>query len=234
MSELNRCIDPPDAADNGFTLLEIMVAIFIFALVITTVFGSFRVVFSSADAVGGDVAVYATARTCLGRMAEDLTALHVTHYPRYRKPEFNDPQDPYRLVGDATDVAGGTFGRLRFASQAHLPLNGDTRQGVCRIVYYVHQRADDSLVLRRADHLYPFPEFEESADDPVLCERILALEFAFGGADDVASESWDSESDDTDYSTPRSIAIRLTVGTPDRPITFMTRVPLYAYRQAAD
>ena len=59
---------------DGFTLLEIMVAIFIFALVITMVFGSFRAVFSSADAVGGDVAVFQTARTCLGRMATDLAA----------------------------------------------------------------------------------------------------------------------------------------------------------------
>jgi general secretion pathway protein J len=71
--------------------LEIMVAIFIFAVVITTVFGSFRAVFSSADAVGGDVAIFESARTCLGRMATDLRGLVVSDYPRYAKPEFNDP-----------------------------------------------------------------------------------------------------------------------------------------------
>lgn len=222
------------ATNRGFTLLEIMVAIFIFAVVITTVFGSFRVVFSSADAVGSDVTRFETARTCLTRMSTDLTALHVTLYPRYRVPEFNDPPDPYRLVGDSTDVAGDTFGRLRFASQAHLRLNGDTRQGVCRIVYYVHQRGEKSLVLRRSDTLYPFPEFEESEDDPILCDQILALQFGYVGADGDAVETWDSESEDNEYTTPRSIEIRLTVGTPDRPTTFTTRVPLYAYRRAAD
>ena len=164
-------------ANRGFTLLEITVAIFIFALVVTTVFGSFRMVFSSSDAVGGDVAVYAAARTCLSRMNEDLTALHITHRPRYRPPEFNDREDPYRLVGDTTDTAGQTFGRLRFASLAHLPMNGDTRQGVARIVYYVGRQPDDTLALRRADHLYPFPEFEESEEDPILCDHILAMEF---------------------------------------------------------
>lgn len=219
---------------NGFTLLEIMVAIFIFALVISMVFGSFRAVFSSADAVGGDVAVFETARTCLGRMATDLAALHITHYPRYTEPEFNDPPDPYRLVGDTSEVGGGSFGRLRFAAMAHLPLNRDPRQGVCRIVYYVHQRDDDSLVLRRADHLYPFPDFEESEDDPILCDTIMALEFGYTGDGGETSSSWDSESEDTDFSTPRSIDIRLTVGTPSRSRTFTTRVPLYAYREAVE
>ena len=219
---------------GGFTLLEIMVAIFIFAVVITTVFGSFRAVFSSADAVGGDVARFESARTALQRMATDLKGLVVADYPRYAKPTFNDPQDPYRLVGDTTDVAGGSFGRLRFASLAHLAVNGDLRQGVCRIVYYVSQRPDDSLVVRRADHLYPFPEFEESVDDPILCDNILALEFEYMGDEDETSDRWDSESADTDYATPRAVEIRLTVGTPSRPKPFTTRVSLHVYREAAE
>ncbi len=219
-------------SSGGFTLLEIMVAIFIFALVITTVFGSFRAVFSSVDAIGGDVAIFESARTCMERMATDLEALYVFQYPRYTKPEFNDPEDPYRLVGDATDVAGISFGRLQFASLAHLSFNRNPRQGVCRIVYYAHQRSDDSLVLRRADHLYPFPDFEESEDDPILCDNLLALEFGYIGDEDEVSDRWDSESADTDYATPRSVEIRLTVGTPSRPREFTTRIPLHVYRKA--
>jgi general secretion pathway protein J len=105
---------------------------------------------------------------------------------------------------------------------------------VCRIVYYVHQRSDESLVLRRADHLYPFPDFEESENDPILCDNILALEFEYIGAEDEMSERWDSESSDTDYATPRALEIRLTVGTPSRPKLFTTRVSLHVYRKAAD
>ena len=89
MNSVHRQPSTAPGSGNGFTLLEIMVAIFIFALVITTVFGSFRAVFSSADAIGGDVAVFETARTCLGRMATDLGALVVSDYPRYAKPEPN-------------------------------------------------------------------------------------------------------------------------------------------------
>ena len=98
----------------------------------------------------------------------------------------------------------------------------------------MHQRFDDSLVLRRADHLYPFPDFEESEDDPILSDRILALEFGYQGAEGEISDRWDSESADMDFATPRTIEVRLTVGTPDRPQTFTTRIPLYAFRQAAE
>ncbi|WP_372682285.1 type II secretion system protein J [Desulfosarcina sp.] len=233
MNSTRRRPSTPAVSSSGFTLLEIMVAIFIFAVVITTVFGSFRIVFSSADAVGGDVAIFESARTCLGRMATDLKGMVVSDYPRYSKPTFDDAQDPYRLVGDTSDVAGGSFGRLQFASLAHLAVNRDQRQGVCRIVYYVDQRWDETLVLRRADDLYPFPDFEESQDDPILCDNLLALEFAYQGAEDETSDRWDSESADTDYATPRSVDIRLTVGTPSRPKLFTTRVSLHVYREAA-
>ena len=221
----------PIATDGGFTLLEIMVAIFIFSILITTVFGSFRIVFSSADAVGGDVSVYESARTCLGRMAIDLEGLVISDYPRYRKPEFNDPPEIYQFAGDWTDLAGSRFGRLRFASLSHLALNRDSRQGVCRIVYYVHEDIDGSLVLRRADHLYPFPEFEENEDDPILCKNLLALEFNYLDDEGEKNDRWDSESADTEYATPRSVDIKLTVGKEDRPMTFSTRMPLYVYRR---
>ncbi len=233
MNSRRRQVTTAPDLTGGFTLMEILVAIFIFALLITTIFGSFRAVFSSTDAVGGDVDIFASARTCLGRMATDLEALYISDYPRYAKPAFNDPIDPYRLVGDTTDLVGSSFGRLQFTSLAHLPINRDSRQGVCRIVYYVHRRSDESLVLRRADHLYPFPEFEESEDDPILCDNLLALEFGYIDAEGEPNDRWDSETTDTDYATPRSVEIRLTVGRPSRPLKFSTRIPLHVYRKAA-
>jgi len=219
---------------DGFTLLEIMVAIFIFALLITTVFGSFRIVFSSTDAVGGDVATYASARTCLERMATDLSSLKVIDYPRYQKPEFNESDDPFRFLGDTSEVEGIEAGRLMFTSLAHLQINGDLRQGVARIVYYAHKHPDDSLVLRRADHLFPFPDFEESDNDPILCNNLLALEFNYLDSEGNANDRWDSESAENEYATPRAVDIRLTVGKPSKPITFSTRITLYVQRKSAD
>lgn len=214
--------------------MEIMVAIFIFALLITTVFGSFRAVFSSVDAIGGDVAYFSTARTCIERMATDLAALKIVDYPRYQKPEFNDPEDPFRFFGDTSEVGGNDFGRLRFTSLSHLPINGDFRQGVARIVYYAHQQPDETLVLRRSDHLYPFPDFEENSNDPILCDHLLALELSYSSPEGDSVDQWDSESADTEYATPTAVGIKLVVGKPSKPITFSTRIPLYVFRKTAE
>ena len=218
----------------GFTLLEIVVAIFIFAVVITTIFGSFRAVFSSADAVGGDVAVMASARTCLARMATDLESAFVADYPRYRQPDFDDPPDPYQIKGDSTDLEGTSFSRLQFTTLAHLVLNRDPRTGIARVIYYADQLPDDSLVLRRADDLFPFPEFEKSTDDPILCDGLVDFKLAYGDEEGETSDAWDSESADDDYATPRFIDVRLTVGSSARPILLTTRIPLHAYRKAKE
>jgi general secretion pathway protein J len=228
-----RPLTAPDPA-YGFTLLEILVAIFIFAVVITTVFGSFRAVFSSTNAVTGDEAVYAEARTSLGRIAADLGAMYITQDTFYSKPKFNGTKDAYRVVGDTTNVAGSTFGRLRFASLAHLRMNQDPREGVCRIVYYVQAGADETLVLRRADHLYPFPDFEESENDPILCDHILSLEFSYMNDKGDMNDRWDSESADDEYATPKLIEIRMTVGQPSRPIPFTMRIALHVQRDAKE
>lgn len=225
---------PSGMRSSGFTLLEITVAIFLFAVIITTVFGSFRAVFSSADAVGGDIYVYQTARSCLSRMAEDLASVYISDYPRYRKPEFNDAEDIYRVLGEREDIRGSTFGRLQFASLAHVALNRDPRRGVCRIVYYVLEDEAGALTVRRADTLYPFPEFEPSEDDPILCDNVLGLEFSYIDGDGESADDWDSDSSDTDYATPRAVVVRLTVGDASRPITFATRMPLHVYREATE
>lgn len=218
---------------TGFTLMEIVVAIFIFAVVMTLIFSSFRAVLSSVDTVTGDAAVMASARACLSRMAEDLSSAHAADYPRYKKPGFNDDPDPYRVVGDDTLLSGTRFGRLRFTSLAHLSINGDTRKGICRIIYYVQQQPDNTLVLRRADDLFPFPEFAESEDHPILCDALLGLWFEYVDADGETAEVWNSDSDDTDYTTPRSVQVHLTVGDPERPLSFTQRMPLYVCRDAA-
>lgn len=220
------------APQAGFTLLEILVAIFIFAVVITTIFGSFRLVFSSTDAVNGDIALYGSARICLNRMATDLEGIVISDYPRYEKPEFNEPEDIYRVVGDTNEVAGSTFGRMQFASLAHLLSSQDQRQGICRIVYYVDENSEDLLILRRADDLYPFPDFEESEDDPILCENIMELEFEFMNEEGEMEEKWDSETSEYDYATPLLVEIRLTIGDEERSRTFSTRIKLHTYREA--
>ena len=219
---------------RGFTLLEILVALFILTIIMSLIFGSFEGVFSNADHMNAASDLYEMGTAGLSRITRDLEAIHVMTYPRYHPPDIDDEPDIYRVSGAIEPIGGHTFSKLRFTSMAHLPLNQDRREGIAQIVYYVQEEDDNSLVLRRADRLYPYPDFEPTPSDPVLCEQIRAFQLVFYSAQGDEQEEWDSDSDDVEYSTPKSIAIKLSIGDPESPLEFMTEVALPLYRFKED
>ncbi len=218
----------------GFTLIEIMLAITLLAMITSMVYSSFTMVFANVEAVKDDKKIYEMAYSCLQRISEDLQATHVALAPEYKKPQFNSPPDPYRVVGDDTALGGQSFGRLRFTSLGHIGFEGTRAEGVARIVYYVQDEADSPPVLRRADDLYPFDEFEESNRHPVLCTDVKKLTFTYYDQQGGEYEYWDSESNDAKYATPAVIDVLLEIGNEDTTHRFQTRVALTMHRQPSE
>ncbi|MDJ0783748.1 MAG: type II secretion system protein [Desulfosarcinaceae bacterium] len=220
----------PIGAMDGFTLIEILLAIFIFSILVTTVFGSFGVLSDGAEILKLDTGLHQAARASLDRITRDLRQVHFALPPLYRKPGFNDDPHEFRLVGGQADAGNADFDQLRFASLAHITFHGDPRLGIARIIYYPMELTPDNWVLRRADHLYPYPEFEPNNQDPILCEALLEFKLTYYDAEGGDFEQWDTESDDYDFASPRSIAITLRTGTPERSVTLKTRVDLPVFR----
>jgi len=220
----------PDPA-SGFTLMEILLAFLILAIVMTTILGSFNAVFSTTDTLENSGKYYDMAKNCLNRMSLDLGALYVTQPPFYKKPEFDDPPDPYHIMGATADVGGTSFATLRFTSSAHIPLDKNSRGGIAEIVYYVQAKTDGQLVLKRADHLYPYPPFEEKGSDPVLSRHVKSLAFKYYDAEGEESETWNSDTDDYDHATPTAIGIELEIGNESESYTFETTVRLAVHRK---
>jgi len=216
--------------ETGFTLVEILIAISIFAIVITTIFGSHNLVFSSAKAVEEDMAVYEMAKSCLSRMADDLGSLHVCLPPEYTPLDINDDEDPFKVKGETADAGSESFSRLMFTSRAHVSLEKNIQEGIARIVYYVQKSDETSYVLRRADKLYPYEPFEEKKSDPVLCESVNSLVFKYYDQQGSEYDRWDSDSADVDYSTPWAIKITLQIGDETNFLPFETKVKLPVFR----
>jgi len=216
---------------RGFTLIEILTAIFILAIVVSLVVTAFDGIFSNSDHINISSDLFEMGSASLDRMAADLKADHVMLYPRYQPPQImEDKPDIYRIKGETRNVGGHTFSWLRFTSMAHLPLNHDAKEGIAEIVYYVQQTPSDEYVIRRSDKLYPYPEFEESDDDPVLCEQVRGLTVTYFDAKGQEYEEWDSEDDDTEYGTPMAIGIKLALGDEAAPYIFSTQISLPVYR----
>jgi general secretion pathway protein J len=215
----------------GFTLLEILIAIFIFAIIITTVFASYRIVFSNTDTINKEITSYEMARNCLNRMTMDLQSVHMSLPPEYVPPDFDDPPDPFRIVGETTDIKGNGFPWLRFTSLAHLPLGKSRPGGIVEIVYYVQGTDDAGFVLKRADNSYPFQDFEEKASDPILCEDVKALTIKYLDQESDEYEVWDSDDDTYEYATPKAVKIKLELDTGSEPLLFETMVTLPVIRE---
>ncbi len=214
---------------SGFTLLEVLLAVVLFAIVMTILFSAFNSVFSNAEAIDDGIWAYDTAESCLNRMIADLQAVHVNF--EHTPPDFNAPEDEFRVVGETADAGDSSFSRLRFTSFAHLDFERTSREGIAEIVYYVTETQESGYVLRRADSLPPFEDFEEKTSDPVLCEHIKSLAFTYFDDEGTLHDDWDSESSEFKYATPKAIGIKLEIGDESGAFSFETVVTLPVYRE---
>lgn len=217
---------------TGFTLLEILIAIFIFAVIVTTIFASHRTVFSHTDVIQTGQVYNEMAKSCLERMVIDLQSIHVAQPPKYTVPDLDDPPETCRIVADTDYIKGLVFPRLRFTSLAHLLFAKNQHDGIAEIVYYVEDTGDNNLVLKRSDSLYLLQPFQTKAADPILCENLKTLEYKFYDQEGTEYEMWNSELEEFGYATPRAIGIKLELDTgSDTTVLFETKVTLPVNRE---
>jgi hypothetical protein len=209
------------------------VAVFILSVVVVTVLASFNMVFSTTGELDTAAAMFQSGKTCLDRITRDLENAFVLDRPIYKPPAPDEPPDPYRFQGSADSYGGIRIAKLRFTSRAHVPLSPFQGDGIAEIVYYLQRSETGSLQLKRADHLYPFPRFEERSTDPVLCENVRSLAFEYVDAEGVATEEWDSEGSRFGYATPAVVAVRLEVAGGNDAYLFQTTVALPITRRKA-
>jgi general secretion pathway protein J len=217
----------------GFTLMEFLVALFIFALITSTLFGSFSGVFSRATDLERELAFHEMGLICLSHLQRELKEIYVPLPPAYKKPTSDSSPNPYRIVGDVSEIGSQGFGRLRFTPQTELPVDSLTVRPTQAVVYYVAELEDGQKVLKRA--LRPndekMAEFEPHDADVTLCERIAELELNYFNSEGDTQDTWDSESDDQDYATPRAIRISMALGEdPEAATQFETTVVLPVWR----
>lgn len=211
--------------------MEILVAIFIFSVLFTVLFGSFRFLAASSDDLGRGALQFEMGQQCIARMTGDLESIYVSIPPVYRQPEKRDDDDPYRIEGIIDDVDGNSFSRMRFTSLSHFSFGGIQNSGVAEIVYYVHRYRDGGYVLRRSDSLFPYEEFEEKSTDPIICKGIQGFSITYFDESGEEREEWNSENSEYEYATPKSIQLLLQIGEKDSPLVFTTRILLPAYRE---
>lgn len=216
---------------SGFTLVEVLLAILIFGVMMTALYGAFHLQFMNTDAVEQNMRLNEAALTCLHQMSKDLQSLTITNKLMYNPSTVAEKADVYRFKGDLIESDTGSLAKLRFASSNHTAIVTRMPGGVGEIVYYLDPLTEGRYFLRRADYnVFEAPE-DVDGQDPILCDDVTSLKFIYYDQDGNEQETWDSDSDSFRFATPRAVRIQLAIGDPKNPDRFEVMVHLPIYRE---
>jgi general secretion pathway protein J len=209
----------------GFTLLEILIAIFILGLVLTTVYASYSSTLKVTRDIEYENGIYKIARISLDRMIKDLSSLQLSG-------------DSFILRAEKNIIGKHKFDSLVFWSAAHLAFGeNDISGNSATISYFVKEdEGGDSFSLWRADILGTKPSPEKNTDSGfVLCQNLESLNLKFYDASGKETDNWDSSSLSSEQKGKAPVAIKIelslvNVNNEEKPFKFMTKVYLPAKR----
>jgi prepilin-type N-terminal cleavage/methylation domain-containing protein len=216
--------------NKGFTLLEILLAFFIFSILFVTLYASYSGSFKTINMTESRMELYRKASIALERISEDLQASYISKLP---PNSFGEPAPYTQFFGEAKDINGMDAGTMRFYSRIDPLFSNEKEMATGQLISYDVIQGDEEgeLVLLR----YENPEFIDEADEREglpLCDGLQAIKFAYFNDDGEPLESWDSDSEELSGNLPRMVSVSLeflNFENPDAPLRFMTSIALPAH-----
>lgn len=170
----------------GFTLLEVLVATFIFAIVLSAVYGAYIILVNAVNVTELQADINNKARTALERIVTDLKGVYLG--------------EGGSLQGTRLEIGGNRADTLDVTSTAHLVLSKkDLPAGFSMIRYVVQLDADAKLLqLYRVDLPYR-PGYSEQAVSSekgyLLCDGLRAVQFTYFDQAGNEVDDWHTDED---------------------------------------
>jgi general secretion pathway protein J len=192
----------PLRSQQGFTLVEVLVAISILSLLITGVYGVFSTISTTQKQLENASEGYHQARIIFSRIGRELRSSYL---------DINNEQSAF--VADGESDANNY---LAFTSTS-AALNSSTLGGLVRVRYASERQAEDELgrLIRSAA---PLNSPDSLPDGQRLSSQIKQISWRFFDGSDWQT-SWDST---TSTSLPQSVEISITTQYADQEIELMT------------
>jgi len=211
--------------------MEILIAMFIFAVVLSTIYTSYTGTFRIVDETESQAEIYAMARVALERMQEDLESVYIPlkgeKSPESDETEADDEESAF--IGKNNEIEGRSTDSLLFTSRAHLVFS-EKASGTAEIAYDVKEDTEgEGFVLYRTDTPPAFQEKpEEGTGGLVLCDSLVSVNFTYYDDEGEEHGNWPT-SDELRDKIPKMVSIKLEFKNSadiEAPFTFMTSVAL--------
>jgi prepilin-type N-terminal cleavage/methylation domain-containing protein len=205
-------------SDGGFTLLEILLALGIAALVLSITYASFSAITSRTEAAERTSRVYQAAGIIMDRLFLDLTCAYLRGSDTGRE---DDLSFQFQEGPPGTD----SWERFSFVSTAHLPLSPEDAGGdMGRISYELKRDAEgEGYLLYRTDEPL-FAGTKERTPAPLLLGRDLTrFSVEFFDRDENPFKAWDSTQGRHRGQLPARVVLSFAIkGEDEREYPFMT------------
>ncbi len=188
---------------SGFTLVEVLLAVFIFVIVVSSVYGAYRSTFHGIDAARGQLRLANESRRIISRISEDLYSLVLG-------------PDAWLEGRKENSAANGIS--LEFLSSSFLALKKTDNTHARNLVkYYVRENTGGGFALYRLQTpVFPGIEVRNTEKTGYLVARqIKNIECRYTDTNFMEHEEWREKKDDLldgiPIVLPSAITILLTL-----------------------
>ncbi len=216
---------PPRHRAGGFTVIEVLIAVTLGAVILASIYGSYHMVVKTTANYSRISDVYQTARIVLDTMAREIGGAY--------QPLFAERGTMFR--GEDEWYGGRENDVLRMVTTTFLQ-GGEEEIGYdsYEVSYYLGAGEKDGLLLLKMRPYFNLEEPFEEGEEIVLAENVRALDFKyFDGMEWMDSwlieepeeeeEAEEAETGEETPALPYGVKITLEIGLPGKePVRFTT------------
>jgi len=192
---------------QGFTLIEVMIAVAMTAFIGVTIGITFQTTIANKEVIESQAERYHMLRTAMNRMVREIGAAYVSD--RYDPKRYRDAFDrPTNFIG--------TRDKLIFSTLSHQRLYSDAKESDQMIVEYSVKAAPDSKVRNRQDlvrrqNVILEERMERGGTEDSLFEGARKIEFQYWNTERKQWEDeWDTRRSDRKSLLPTRVKITLS------------------------
>ncbi len=214
---MRRKSSPLSLQNKGFTLLELLLAIAITAVIITIVNFAFFQSNKNIEAVRTQREAYQSVRIAMDRMIKDLTCAYIPS-PSLRPTMTLEDMSMYRFVGandesDSTDKDTISITTTTDIGFSKVP------GGVCEVAYYLklmENKKDIYTLMRKED---PTPHYgpSKAGSEMELAEDVLGMNIIYIDDSNQEAKEWDLSKK---LALPKQVKVTLTFEADKEKLTF--------------
>ena len=197
--------------NDGFTLIEVLLAVFIASIVMAVLYASFFQIIKAKEKVEEELELYHEARVIFSKMTKDLA----TAFPRGAVNSINS------TISNASSdyflgAQEGNFSTLRFTSLSRTPAKDAKESDQTEISYFVIPTEDDPelySLMRRDD---PTIGVDGGGSEYPISERIVEFTLSYMGQPSLTAENQELafEWNSTESSMPNAVNVNMVLRSP--------------------